>query len=547
MVRQASGLMSELSEAFRVEVVKSVRQLCVLYPKKQKALITFLYSNLREEGSFELKSQVVESLILFSGENMAVTESAMLHLCEFIEDCEYPLICNAILVYLGETVPLAKNPAKFIRFIYNRLILETASVRAGAVNALTKIATLCPKMRPDIVQLLRFCKCDCDDEVRERTRSYLRVMGKLGDCPPDEEEDDAEAEYLDGRSRSSTVASISETLDPNVPVAVDALCEALAPFAEGTAAAATFSLSSVATEEEFKSRAKPVVRPVAAAFGVPAEIPEEAPIVPPTSAQPEPAESVMDSMRMAAASFVSPDELGTKFHSFPAKLLTEKEAEYAVSLTKFVFPSYMVLEFLVTNTMLDQTLEDVSVRLSGRGSSVLGSTVVACMAPTDPAKVYSVIKRVPGVQKATLDAELVFTVKETGDDLGYEDTYSVEPIELQPGDDIAPRPLRPGQFAAAWDAAASVEKVGKFALPQKSVKAAVQSLVEQLGGSVCDLSDALPDDRRESHNLLLSGCYDGEADTLVRATVVMSEHGCLLKLVARSSDPKVCDRIIGGF
>lgn len=53
------------------------------------------------------------------------------HLCEFIEDCEHTVLATKILHLLGREGPRSQNPSKYIRFIYNRVILENAAVRAG--------------------------------------------------------------------------------------------------------------------------------------------------------------------------------------------------------------------------------------------------------------------------------------------------------------------------------------------------------------------------------------------------------------------------------
>ena len=62
------------------------------------------------------------------------------HLCEFIEDCEFTTLLTKVLYLLGEQGPKAQNPNKYIRFIYNRIILESATVRASAISALAKYA-----------------------------------------------------------------------------------------------------------------------------------------------------------------------------------------------------------------------------------------------------------------------------------------------------------------------------------------------------------------------------------------------------------------------
>jgi coatomer protein complex subunit gamma len=67
---------------------------------------------------------------------------------------------------------------QYIRYIYNRVILEEAPVRAAAVSALAKFGTKCEDLRPSIVTLLSRCKYDADDEVRDRATMYLDLLTK---------------------------------------------------------------------------------------------------------------------------------------------------------------------------------------------------------------------------------------------------------------------------------------------------------------------------------------------------------------------------------
>ncbi len=57
----------------------------------------------------------------------------MAHLSEFIEDCEHTSLATRILHLLGREGPRTTTPAKYIRYIYNRVILENAPVRAGKI------------------------------------------------------------------------------------------------------------------------------------------------------------------------------------------------------------------------------------------------------------------------------------------------------------------------------------------------------------------------------------------------------------------------------
>lgn len=61
------------------------------------------------------------------------------HLCEFIEDCEHVELATQILQLLGREGPRTPTPYKYIRFIYNRVLLETAPVRAGGCGHVTRL------------------------------------------------------------------------------------------------------------------------------------------------------------------------------------------------------------------------------------------------------------------------------------------------------------------------------------------------------------------------------------------------------------------------
>ena len=66
---------------------------------------------------------------------------------------------------------------RYIRFIYNRVILENAAVRAAAVAALAKFGASSAEILPSILVLLRRCTLDTDDEVRDRATFYYQVDG----------------------------------------------------------------------------------------------------------------------------------------------------------------------------------------------------------------------------------------------------------------------------------------------------------------------------------------------------------------------------------
>lgn len=104
-----------------------------------------------------------------------------------------------VLHLLGVEGPKTTHPTKYIRYIYNRVVLENATVRAAAVTALAKfgVGQKDPEVRRSITVLLTRCLDDIDDEVRDRAALNLRLM---------QEEDDMANRFIkNGISTSSTV------------------------------------------------------------------------------------------------------------------------------------------------------------------------------------------------------------------------------------------------------------------------------------------------------------------------------------------------------
>jgi len=97
-------------------------------------------------------------------------------LAEHIEDCEHPHIQTKIINFLSVEGPKSSNPSVYIRFIYNRINLERAVIRAAAVSALAAFANGVPSLKKSVLQLLKKCLDDSDDEVRERAYFYIVVL-----------------------------------------------------------------------------------------------------------------------------------------------------------------------------------------------------------------------------------------------------------------------------------------------------------------------------------------------------------------------------------
>jgi coatomer protein complex subunit gamma len=178
LMKQISGFMADITDEFKITIVEAIRTLCLKFPSKQAGMLAFLSGILRDEGGYEFKRAVVESmfdLIKFVPDSK---EDALAHLCEFIEDCEFTKLAVRILHLLGLEGPKTSQPTKYIRYIYNRVVLENAIVRAAAVTALAKfgVGQKDPEVKRSVTVLLTRCLDDVDDEVRDRAALNLRLM-----------------------------------------------------------------------------------------------------------------------------------------------------------------------------------------------------------------------------------------------------------------------------------------------------------------------------------------------------------------------------------
>ena len=155
---------------------------------KYTVFMDFLSSLLREEGGLDYKTAIVDTIINIIEEIEASKDIGLANLCEFIEDCEHTSLAVRILHLLGEEGPRASNPSKYIRFVYNRVILEAATIRAAAVTTLARFGALCEDLKPNILVLLGRICLDSDDEVRDRASFYRAVL--------EQDEKDLNTEYI---------------------------------------------------------------------------------------------------------------------------------------------------------------------------------------------------------------------------------------------------------------------------------------------------------------------------------------------------------------
>ncbi|MES1914506.1 MAG: hypothetical protein MHM6MM_006569 [Cercozoa sp. M6MM] len=94
---------------------------------------------------------------------------------------------------MGTRAGHSPDASRYVRVLFNRVILEVPAVRAAAVGALANIARDCESLRSDIRVLLQRAQSDSDDEVRDRACTELASLDQPEDS--DELPDLADLEY----------------------------------------------------------------------------------------------------------------------------------------------------------------------------------------------------------------------------------------------------------------------------------------------------------------------------------------------------------------
>ncbi|KAK3710209.1 coatomer subunit gamma [Vermiconidia calcicola] len=543
LMKQISTFMSDITDEFKVTVVEAIRTLCLKFPSKQAGMLAFLSGILRDEGGYDFKRAVVESmfdLIKFVPESR---EDALAHLCEFIEDCEFTKLAVRILHLLGLEGPRTAQPTKYIRYIYNRVVLENAIVRAAAVTALAKfgVGQKDAEVKRSVEVLLRRCLDDTDDEVRDRAALNLRLM---------QEDDEMAGKFI----RNDSMFSL--------PVLEDQL----AHYVNGSSAEAfanPFDFSNVPVVTREQSLAEDRTKKLTTATPT-----LKAPSVGPkkVEAGAAAAEAARD---QAAASQKYAQQLsaipelrayGPLLKSSAVVELTESETEYVVSAVKHLYREHVVLQFDIKNTLSDYVLGDVSVVCTATdgedGASALEDEwviPVPLLKQDEPGTAYVSFKRPAdeSFSAATFTNVLKFTQREidpsTGEpeDSGYDDEYEVGDLELSGADYILP--AFAGSFDNIWSSLAEADEAEETLQlsAAKSIQDAVEVLVKQLGMQPLEGTEVALSASTHLLKLLGRSVTGGKVASSVRMAY-SAKSGVTVKVVVRSEEQGLAGLVVAG-
>lgn len=500
LMRSISQFMTDVGETYKLDVVHAIKAMGARYPSKSKIILEFLASSLRQDGSALLKTTLVEAIIGLANEIPSAQQDSLLHLCEYIEDCESDQLCVQILLFLGQRIPQATHPEKYVRFLYNRVILEAPRVRAAAVDALARCGMQCDSLSQDILTVMKCAKQDGEDEVRQRIILYSTALehNKLADL-----------------------------LEPPFPYSVDHLMETLeVSIEEGT----PFQLEGVLLKNEYTGQKKSK------------EETNEVEIAP-VSSSTEAVRSIMAE--------VVPD-LGPSLRVTPPELLTDKEAEYPVEVIKHIFGHHIVLEFRMTNTIPGQVLENIEAELSmpSCGLLELAALTIPDLHSNEQKSSYSIFESGPDLSTAPETAKIKITfkfmVKDEGDDIGYSDEYEVQSFGIDARDYLQGQVV--SGFMQVWETLPGEQTIYSDLTDVKNFGQATELLSSRLGMMVCPVQE----ESRASYkfqNLYLSGKYLNQHLVLVRAKMGFDQNTNVFKvqIKARSQLTPVVEALLKSF
>ena len=546
LLKQISSFLTDIADEYKITIVRSIQKLCLTYPAKHRVLVGFLSNFLREEGGFDFKRSIVSSIVSLIRMVPETTESSLLHLCEFIEDCEFTMLSTQILHLLGELGPNTTAPARYIRFIYNRVILENSAVRASAVSALAKFAASCPSLRTSIMTLMKRSLDDEDDETRDRAAIAVTVLEEaMASFPYVAPPEDTPAEEIpaDKPVEGDTAAYV--LLEP-LPMTFDKLERSLKAYMAAPAAMENpepVTLDTLPVVEDTPAetlRATSMDSVDAEISGLGADLMVDN--TPKEVADP------------AAAVYAIPElgHLGRAFRSSNPVQLTESETEYVVTCIKHVFDAHVVLQFTVQNTIEEQRLDNVTVLVDDSDSEVFnasGEIAAPKIRCGDTKHCFTILERDTDAALATshFTCELRFTVTQidpiSGEEEGdsFEEEYPLEDLEIATSDFMSK--VSVADFRKSWETVGNENEVmEKFALQFKKMEDAVSAVIDFLGMQPCDGTASLkPNAAGKPHMLHLSGMFMGQTQVLGRAQIAMQgdSGSVVLKIAVRSGDAAV--------
>lgn len=350
---------------------------------------------------------------------------------------------------------------------------------------------------------------DTDDEVRDRATFYLRTL----------ESGDADA--------------INKYIVTSLQVSDVGLENALINYVKNEDFTKPFDLKTVPIS----------AAPITATPSKPSALSDEAPI----KKEEKNKISRQDEYAQQLASIpeFTQFDLGPLFRSSAVVPLTESVTEYHVAMVKHTFEDHVVLQFDCRNTLNDQLLEKVYVKLvaaEDEGWKVLKIVSLGALKYGNDKGTTYVLLALPedGSCTGSFTATLEFNVKDVDPTTGepesddvYADTFALEDIEITIADHVLA--IQKPNFSGVWEQLGDENEFSEtFALSINSLEDAVKKLQQYLGLAPCEHTERIPQEKSQ-HTLLLSGIFRGGHDVLatIKLALIPSDNSVKMGVTVR--------------
>ncbi|KAI2639287.1 adaptin N terminal region-domain-containing protein [Xylaria nigripes] len=536
LMKQISTFMSEITDEFKITIVEAIRTLCLKFPSKQAGMLAFLSGILRDEGGYDFKRAVVESmfdLIKFVPDSK---EDALAHLCEFIEDCEFTKLAVRILHLLGLEGPKTSQPTKYIRYIYNRVVLENAIVRAAAVTALAKfgVGQKDPEVKRSVDVLLTRCLDDVDDEVRDRAALNVGLMH--GEDAMGERfiknENMFSLPYFEHQLVTYVTSDDKSVFDTPFDISKIPVVTREQADAEDRTKKLTATTSSLKPPKTGPSKATSTGAQAQASAAAAAQ---------------KYAQELMSIPYMK--------EFGGLLKSSSVVELTEAETEYVVTLVKHVFKEHIVLQYEIKNTLPATVLENVSVVATPSDEELEEVFIIPAekLETDEPGKVYVAFKKIGGeksIATSSFSNVLKFTSKEIDpttnepEETGYDDEYEVAEFDLAGSDYVIP--TFASNFNHIWEQVGAAGEEAEETLQlsnMNSIADATEQLTKALSLQPLEGTDVPISQTTHQLKLLGKTVNGGRVVANIRMAY-SSKSGVTTKITVRSEEENVAGLLV---
>lgn len=497
IMKPLSSFISDIPDEFKIVIVHAIERFFSKCPRTYPTTLLHLGEMLYGEGSLEYKDAIINAMItLFEGESQQVKESGLIQLCEFIEDCEHKVLAVRILHILGREGPKTEQPSRFLRYIYNRVILDLPLVRAAAVTTVARFGAVLPELLSSVRVVLTWCQCDDDGEVRDRAVLYNTIL-ESGD--------------------PNLINDFMKNVQfPNVFELEKILFQHLnnLPYE-------SFDISSVPLTEEMDQNLNKVLDQISSTQSM---------------------EFLKQPQEGQLNFFPGIESIGPLFKSCKPIELTETGTEYRVRCVKHIFARHLILQFDCLNTLYDRILQNVSV--------VLGLIPGYCLLAETPCEQlhydkHGYISLLLEFPKKTHDTPGTFTTVleftvlscDPGNNNGlfdsfsksYHDNYMLEDVEITCGDQfIINEDI--GDWSMKWDYAfrRHVEVSETFGILHNDLKEAAKAIYDHFELSKAGI------ERKDFTEIHGSGMWRNKVPVLFKAQLVSLRESVTVHLTVRS-------------